>query len=132
MAQSRYLKLIVAGSRDWPWRQYIFDALDHYTKNYPKEYIEIVDGGALGADRCGRDWAIERGIKYKTMNADWDGLGMRAGLERNTQMAEYANAAIVFWNGKSTGSADMIRKASMAGMRVVVINLLKITGEKQS
>lgn len=37
------------------------------------------------------------------MTPDWS-LGKGAGHKRNTQMAEYADGAIIFWDGKSKGS----------------------------
>jgi hypothetical protein len=42
-------------------------------------------------------------------------------------MADRANALIAAWDGQSTGTADMIRRAKAKGLRVHVYNY--VTGE---
>lgn len=126
MSRPTTLRLIVAGSRKWPWRKYVFDAISFYTKNYDFQHIEIVEGEATGPDLWGRQWAEERGVTVRSFPADWDGEGLRAGYIRNAKMAEYGNALLAFWDGKSNGTKDMINKARDAGLHVIVINLLKV------
>ncbi len=62
---------------------------------------------AKGADELGRAWALSLGIPLKKFYADWDKYGKRAGPIRNKQMAEYADAAIILWDGKSKGSMNL-------------------------
>lgn len=69
---------------------------------------EVVSGCAIGADRLGERWAINNNVPIKEMPADWNRYGNSAGPMRNRQMAEYADAAIVVWDGKSPGSRNMI------------------------
>ena len=126
MARPTTLRLIVAGSRKWPWRQYLFDAISFYTKNYGRSKIEIVEGEAKGPDLWGREWAEEHGVAFKPFPADWDESPRGAGFIRNAKMAEYGNALLAFWDGTSPGTRDMIDKARNAGLRVIVINLLKV------
>lgn len=57
------------------------------------------------------------------MPADWDRLGKKAGMVRNAQMADYADAAIVFWDGKSNGTANMISNMKMRDKPCHVIRL---------
>jgi hypothetical protein len=61
-----------------------------------------------GPDRYGHDWAVLRGIPVAKYPAVWDYKG--AGFARNDEMADYADAALIFWDGKSTGSADMAKR----------------------
>ena len=55
------------------------------------------------------------------MKPDWS-LGRGAGHVRNTQMAEYANAAIIFWDGESNGSRQLIGKCKRLGLDYRVVN----------
>lgn len=101
-------KLIIAGSRTWsPGIQTIVDALWYkYGVRYD-EVEEIVCGMAPGADRAGFDFGEVMGIRIKQMPADWERLGKRAGKVRNRAMAEYADCALIFWDGDSSGSTNM-------------------------
>ena len=124
MAKPTTLRLIVAGSRKWPWRQYVFDALDFYTKNYKPKNVEIVCGLAEGPDKWGKEWAILRGARVKEFPADWDGLGRRAGMVRNESMASYGNSLLAFWDGVSHGTNDMIERGLKYQRRVLVIPVI--------
>ncbi len=82
---------------------------------------EIVNGMCPnGADALARDYAKEGGHPLKKFPADWDKHGPRAGPLRNYQMAEYADVLIAFWDGRSAGTKDMIRKAMSKGLEVHV------------
>jgi hypothetical protein len=72
---------------------------------------EVVSGCAIGTDRLGEQWAKANNIPVKEMPAtphDWHQYGKRAGPMRNKRMAEYADAAIVVWDGKSPGTRNMV------------------------
>lgn len=69
---------------------------------------EVVSGTAIGADRLGEQWARANNVPIKEMPADWIRHGNAAGPMRNRQMAEYADAAVVVWDGKSPGSRNMV------------------------
>ena len=131
------IRLIVAGGRDFNDKNYAFKALDFMLKNYNKEDIFILEGGASGADRLGREYAIERGIYYETFQADWKDLTKRpckvkengygkynclAGLVRNMEMGRLASHAVVFWDGKSTGSKHMQEYMTELGKPVKIFN----------
>ena len=110
-------KWIVAGSRSF--NNYI---LLCQTLNTIKDNIEcIVCGEAKGADILGANYAYDNNIKIKSFPADWQKYGAAAGYVRNKQMAEYADAAIVFWDGASPGSKDMIEQMNKLGKEVQVI-----------
>lgn len=72
----------------------------------------VVCGMAPGVDMLGREWAISKGIDVIEFPADWvrDGK-LVAGALRNQRMAEYADALILIWNGVSSGSRDMLKRA---------------------
>jgi hypothetical protein len=71
----------------------------------------VIEGGAIGADRMGREWAKLRGIPYKTMEAEWDVYGKaKAGKIRNQDMAEIVDMGMGFWDKRSTGTKDMSKR----------------------
>ena len=120
------IKVIVAGSRDWPWPNYLKEAITFYLSRFSPEQLEIVCGEAAGPDTLGREWAEAHSVKVKSFPADWDTLGRKAGILRNIEMAEYATHLIAFWNGTSNGTKHMIDCAIEKGLRVKVVNLLKV------
>lgn len=67
---------------------------------------------AKGADTLGELWALKEGKRVARFPANWNKYGRAAGPVRNKQMAEYADALIVFiWNN-SRGSANMLDQMS--------------------
>lgn len=110
-------KIIVAGSREFENYSLLADTLD---KLY-QEPIEVVCGGARGADNFGRLWAIKRGHPYKMFIPNWQAEGKVAGFNRNVEMADYADELVAFWDGKSKGTEHMIKIMEGIGKPVKVI-----------
>lgn len=82
---------------------------------------EIVSGQAKGADTLGECYSIECEIALKCFPADWDTYGKAAGPIRNSQMRDYADAAIVFIWDNSRGSANMIAQMQKANKPCFVV-----------
>ena len=127
-------KVIVAGSRDFNDYTLLSEVLDVYLRSIHDD-IQIVSGGAKGADLLGEKYAKERGHSIKRFIPDWKDLDVpgaiiktnkygdynaHAGMDRNADMRDYANAAVVYRIGgsKSKGSTDMINKMKKAGKDV--------------
>ena len=113
------MKIIIAGTRDFSDYPLMKEECDRILQEY--EDIEIVSGGARGADKMGEFYAKERGYPVKLFPADWNRLGKSAGYARNKQMAQYADALIAFWDGKSSGTNHMINLAKENNLDVHVI-----------
>ena len=114
------MKLIIAGGR-------AFDDYELLTREVEKiiagePVVEIVSGGAKGADRLGEFFAIDHNLPIKRFPADWDLHGKSAGFKRNAEMADYADHCICFWDGRSKGTGHMINLAKSKGLAVTVIN----------
>lgn len=115
------MKVIVAGSRSFNDFKLMVNKLDSILINQG-ENVEIVSGNANGADKLGEKYATEiRHCKMKQFPADWDKYGKSAGYIRNKEMADYADACIVFWDGKSKGTKHMIDIANESGLKLKVI-----------
>lgn len=100
------MKVIIAGSREFDDYETLCRVCDYMLQN--QNLVEIVSGTANGADKLGERYARERGYNVTRFPADWDAYGKSAGYRRNVKMAEYADAAIIFWNGRSKGTRHMI------------------------
>lgn len=103
------MKIAIVGSRD-------YDRLDlvvAYVKNLPPGTV-VVSGGARGVDRVAANTATSCGFPVVEYRADWT-LGKQAGFERNTMIVDQSDEVIAFWDGKSGGTLDTIRKALAAG-----------------
>lgn len=110
------MKTIIAGSRTCSNKQSLISAIEAcgWTPTV------VISGGARGADQLGEAWAKENHIPCETYLAEWDKLGRSAGYIRNATMADKAEALIALWDGKSPGTAHMIRLANQRGLRVHV------------
>ncbi len=112
------MKVIIAGGRDFNDFDLLKKTCDAVLKNVAKDDIEIVSGCANGADKMGEQYARINGYPVKQFPADWDTHGKAAGPIRNQQMADYADALILFWDGLSKGSEDMGRRAGRKGLKI--------------
>ncbi len=106
-------RVIVCGSRKWRDREAIADRL------FDLPPSTIVHGNAAGADRIAAQEAQKLGHLVESHPAEWDRFGKAAGPMRNQKMADLgASLCIAFWDGQSTGTADMVRRATYKGIPV--------------
>lgn len=129
---SRNIKIIIAGGRDFKNFEAVKVEVDSILKSYlgdniDKSKIEIVSGGARGADKLAEIVAKELSIPNKVFNANWNKYGKSAGLIRNKQMANYVASSdckgilLCFWDGQSKGTENMIQTAKNIGIEVKVV-----------
>lgn len=106
------MRVVIAGSRykdvekKIPFDDYALIVETIERSGY--DITEVVCGMAIGVDRLGEQWAINRSVPVKEMPADWNRNGKAAGPIRNREMAKYADAAIIIWDGVSDGTRNMI------------------------
>jgi len=110
------MKIIIAGGRGFNDYERLCSYCDYLLQN--KDDIEIVSGCARGADKLGERYAEERGYPIKRFPADWGTFGNSAGYRRNKEMADYADALIAFWDGKSKGTQHMINIADKQSLKL--------------
>ena len=107
------MKLAVIGSRNL---KSIF--IDEYI---PKEVSEIVSGGALGIDTLAKEFAQRKGILLTEFLPKYNLYGRAAPIRRNEEIANYADEAIAFWDGKSKGTEYVIKYAEKINKECKVI-----------
>ena len=102
-------QVIIAGGRDFANYELLQNKCDQFFRE--KRPTAIISGPARGADTLGTHYARERGIQVLEFPADWERLGRRAGMVRNLQMLDAADAVVAFWDGQSRGTAHTIGEA---------------------
>lgn len=131
------MRTIIAGSRTITSTLSLYQAV----VECDWEITEVVCGCADGADLLGFYFARKNGIPVRFFPAwpnqfDWALQNARtsefvqpppiavpvkaAGFVRNGLMAADAEALILIWDGKSRGSADMLRRAETLRRKVFV------------
>lgn len=116
------MKTIIAGSRVITDKSVVEAAI----KASGFQISHVVSGGAIGVDRVAIDIAKERQIELTVFPAEWEKYGKSAGHKRNQKMAECGAVALVaVWDGKSKGTADMIKIARAHGLSVSVFDTSK-------
>lgn len=120
------MRVLVTGGRDFAAyadRLWLYDALNLIHSKEP--IVEIIEGGARGADRAAHNWALWRQgcgdqVKLTTMSADWERFGKGAGFVRNSQMAEMAPDIVLACPG-GNGTAHMVSVAKAHRLRVIFL-----------
>ncbi len=94
------MKVIIAGSRSIGELFLAYAAV--HASGY--EVTEEVCGCAPGMDGLGSVWALQQGVPSRHFPAsDYPTPNLR-----NQAMAEYADALVAVWDGKSPGTKDMV------------------------
>jgi len=112
------MKVIIAGGREFTDYELLKRECDRLLADL--DVRRILSGCQRGADELGEQYAKENKIKidphpYKSE------LGLAGGPVRNREMAVQADIAIVFWDGKSKGSRDMINQMKRVNKPCYVI-----------
>lgn len=107
--------VLVCGGRNYQDWKRLSDELDRLPVS------EIIEGGAPGADLLARQWAVANKVSVVTFKADWKIHGRAAGPIRNQQMIDDGSPELVLAFPGGRGTADMMSRATKAGIPVVQI-----------
>lgn len=121
------MRTIIAGSRTITDRLLVDRILDSVP--WRTGITEVACGMAKGVDSLGALWASGYGIPVKDFPprlADWDTF-WEAAYARNQEMADWCESAVLIWDGLSTGTQDMAKRAAKADALLRIYNLLEYT-----
>ncbi len=110
------MRVLVAGSRSFHKQWWAENAIRSVLFELKKEHgqdLLIISGGASGPDKVAEEWAKQESVEYRIYSPEWEKLGRKAGPIRNQHMADCLKAGdkvVLFWDGKSSGSADMLKR----------------------
>lgn len=96
------MRVAVIGSRDL--------TVANLGEYLPRGVTEIVSGGARGIDTSAREYAHAHGLPCVEFLPEYAKYGRAAPLKRNLQIIEYADCVLAFWDGKSKGTAYVLRQ----------------------
>ena len=116
------MRIAIVGSRDFNDAQLMYDVMSNVIHKFGEQEYIVVSGTARGADRLGEEYAQFVGFDVERYPADWNTYGKGAGHIRNRQMAEISDIIVAFWDGKSTGTKNMIHTSEQLGKHVFVVN----------
>lgn len=125
LCKKEYLALLIAGTRTYNDFREFSAICDRVTQNY-KDVI-IISGGAKGADCLAEYYAKQKRYPFIEVKAEWDRYGKRAGYIRNRKMHEMLSqnknrGVLLFWDGKSRGTAQNIDLAKEFGTDIRIWN----------
>lgn len=108
------MRLLVCGDRNWTDLAMIALLINELKPT------AVIEGEARGADRLARVAARHLNIPVEAYPAQWDTYGKRAGPVRNQLMLDEGKPDLVvaFHDSINTsrGTADMLRRAKLAGV----------------
>lgn len=114
------MKIVIAGSRSVNDESKVRTLIHKTLQKLNITPTEIISGNANGADKIGESYARMMEIPLGLYPADWNRHGKSAGVIRNKVMAKLADVAIVFWDGESRGTKNMISEMSKLDKLCVV------------
>jgi len=114
--------------------RHVLSTLDQFAIKHSRHYdpidnwlpldIEIIAGGASGADACAIDWAVVSWCNFYEVPAKWELYGRKAGFLRNEEMLLLAPDYVIAFPG-GNGTAHMVKIAKKAGIPVIEVPPLK-------
>lgn len=108
------MKIAIIGSRNLQ--------VSNLEKYLPEGTTEIVSGGALGIDRCAREYALANGLKLTEFLPEYKKYGRGAPLRRNLLIIDYADEVFAFWDRQSRGTQYVIEQCKKRNKKVTVLN----------
>lgn len=124
------IRIIIAGGRDFNDYEAVYQGLGELIEGlddpsdappYSLSDICVISGMARGADKLGIRAAEQAGLPVSKHPAIWSQYGTSAGFIRNTQMAKLGTHLLAFWDGKSRGTAHMIKEAQRRNLDVTIV-----------
>lgn len=113
------MKIVVAGSRNIQFTDEVQRVLDHYLLN--DRVTSIISGMARGIDSYAASWARQNGVHLIERPANWKDHPFDAGFRRNQVMAIEGDMLLALWDGKSTGTVDMMKRMRRQKKPVIVV-----------
>lgn len=108
------MRVGVCGGRGFDDTRAVWAALDKERLAVPHDTLEVVQGGAPGADKIAREWCVAREVPYFNVPAEWEKHGRAAGPIRNQKIVDKyeLDKLLAFPGGR--GTADMVFRAENA------------------
>lgn len=117
--EKKGIVLAVVGGRDFKDYELLSKEIDHIAEK--NNLLRIVSGGAKGADSLAKRYADENQIPITELIPEWRKHGMSAGKRRNTDIVAEADYVLAFWDSRSRGTHDSIKKSRTLKKRLQIV-----------
>jgi hypothetical protein len=125
------MRILVCGGRNFDEYWFVSKTLyslfppttDDMSTWLPPSDTVIIHGNAAGADACADQWAVVNWTGLEIYEADWETYGKGAGHIRNKRMLEEGNPDLVVAFPGGRGTANMVKIAKRAGVKVMEVVL---------
>lgn len=117
------MKIGVIGSRNFDDNWFVNIEYVYGILNKEPNITMIISGDAKGADKIAEKYADSNNLTKFIIRPNWDKYGIKAGFIRNSTIIKYSDKIYAFWDGKSNGTRDSIKKAKLANKEIVVIKV---------
>ena len=114
------MRVLVCGGRDYADYDTLKTVLSALQVS-AGPFSAIIHGAARGADALAHRYAERHSIPEHMFPAEWALHGRAAGPIRNQQMLDIGKPDLVVAFAGGRGTADMVRRAQAAGVRVVEV-----------
>lgn len=130
------IRILVAGSRNYNDYPAFTNMMNQLIKEFP-DTIFITGKAPNGPDNMIIEYSKEFGYQWEEYPADWNNIGVLgakikenkfgkqynalAGFMRNETMASVSDFYIIFWDGESPGTLDMINRSEKSIRHGIVI-----------
>lgn len=127
------MKVLVCGGRKFSDRDLVYKVLNIIHNGVKGGIKAIIHGGASGADSIAGDWSVDVLKKdAEVYPANWNLHKTAAGPIRNRKMLKEGKPDIVVAFPGGSGTADMIKIATAAGVKVFDIEKKLVYNESNS
>ena len=113
------MRVLVCGGRDYDDDARVNRTLVELHND--RRITAIIHGGATGADTYAARWGAWYGVDVLKFAARWSTEGRGAGPKRNQRMLDVGKPDLVVAFPGGRGTADMVRRARAAGVRVIEV-----------
>jgi hypothetical protein len=114
------MNVIVCGGRGYFDQAKVDDVLD--TLHWRQPIKAILQGGATGADKLGREWADRKNVKVCTFIAGKKSSGQASWSRGNQRMIDEGKPDLIVAFPGVKRTADMIRRARRSSVTVLLID----------
>jgi hypothetical protein len=114
------VRVLVFGGRGYAEQAFLNVRLSTLHSEF--KFTLLIEGGARGADRLARTWAIQAGVPWveeAVTDEEWKRLGKSAGHLRNQRMLDKHKPQMGIMFPGGSGTRDMRGRLLTAGVRVI-------------
>ncbi len=118
----KHMKIAIVGGRDFNDYNFLRKEVGKFIYENEISLSSIISGGAKGADTLAEKLATEMNVELIIFKPNYEKFGRGATIVRNTEFIKNCDVVVAFWDGKSKGTHDSIKKAQKLDKRLSIIN----------